>query len=93
MKEKIRNEILSWKFIIEKPNKYYTPSFYVKDIELCHFHSVSQMDIRKPMDFKFNDLRKEPNPYSDKFFHFNFKTKKDMDDMIKIIKRVYCELV
>lgn len=92
MKEEIRREILSWKLVNEKPNKFRNMSFFVNGKEFCHFHSNNQMDIKKPKDFDLNDERFEQNPFSDIWFLFNFKTKKDADDMVKIIKRTYDEL-
>ncbi|MBI4174936.1 MAG: DUF5519 family protein [Candidatus Aenigmarchaeota archaeon] len=91
MKAEIRKEILSWKGVEEKPNRYGTPSFFVNGKEFAHFHSSSQMDIRKPKGFRFGDKRAEKNPYSDEWLLFNFKGK-DAEDIISLVKKVYDKL-
>ena len=92
MREEIREEILLWKDVKEKPNKFGTPSFFVNNKEFAHFHSDTQMDIRKPQNFKLKDKRMGENPFSDSWFHFNFKNKKDVEDMVKIVKQIYEQL-
>ena len=92
MKEKIRNEILTLKNIEEKPNKFGNISFYVNGIEFCHFHSNNQIDIRKPKNFSSIDTRIEKNSFSNLWLLFNFQNKKDMQDMINIIKKTYKEI-
>ena len=92
LKEKIRREILSWENIEEKPNRFGNMSFYVNNVELCHFHSEIQMDIRKPKK-SLDDKRIAKNPYSTLFILFNFKTEKDILDMLALIKESYIEIL
>ena len=92
MREEIRDTILSWKGVVEKPNKYGNISFFVNGKEFSHFHSDTQMDIKKPIGFGLKGKRIESNPFSNSWLHFNFKVKKDIEDMMKIVRKIYEEL-
>lgn len=95
MKRKIHSRILSWENIIEKPNRFGTPSFFINDNEFAHFHSESQLDVRIPKSISQViklDKRIEPNPYSDKWFLINFKNENDAKFALNIIRKTYEEL-
>ena len=88
--ESIRKEILKLPGAVEKPNRWGTKhSYFVGEKEFAHFHSDGQMDILKTPKVDSKDKRIEPNPYSEKWFLFNFKSEKDAKDVLELVKMAY----
>ena len=90
LQDDIRKEILKLPGVEEKPNRWGTKlSYFANDKEFAHFHSGSQMDILKTNKVNEKDERVEPNPFSEKWILFNFKTEKDAEDATRLVQAAY----
>ena len=90
LREQIRKEILKLPGAAEKENRWGTKlSYFFEDKEFAHFHSESQMDMLKTPKVDKKDRRVEPNPYSEKWILFNFRTEQDAKYVLELVKMAY----
>ena len=94
--EKIREVIMGWPDIIEKPSQFGSPhGYYTNGVGFCHFHGENELDIKlsRKLQKKFLDNKRVlQNPYSDENILVRFDVENDADWAVSIVKLAYEEV-